>query len=101
MKKIIVLFAALVWNICAEAQIQDTAKKFQPQNQSTNDSKYCAMLKDGKMTLMSEGKTVNAEINLSNGTKVSMEGTVTKSDGTKIVLENGECIDKDGNVEKP
>jgi len=68
------------------------------QNDSQISATYCAMLKDGKMMLMAEGKQVNNQVKLANGTIVKTDGTVEKSDKTKIALKKGECIDQDGNI---
>jgi len=93
MKKIIFVIAAGILAECAMAQSANTM-----QNDSQISATYCAMLKDGKMMLMAEGKQVNNEVKLANGTIVKTDGTVEKSDKTKIALKNGECIDQDGNI---
>ena len=68
------------------------------QNAGQITATYCAILKDGKMMLMAEGKQVNNDVKLADGTIVKIDGTVEKSDKTKITLKNGDCIDQDGNV---
>lgn len=66
----------------------------------TNDhsDKYCAKTKNGKLTIMHEGKELTSETTLSNGTRVSMDGTVTKADGSTMMLKEGECLDLEGKV---
>ncbi len=68
------------------------------QNDAKGGATYCAMLKDGKIMLMAEGKQVNNDVTLANGTIVRTDGTVEKADKTKVTLKNGDCIDQDGNI---
>ncbi len=49
---------------------------------------------------MHEGSPLTTEVTLSNGTKIEVDGTIIKSDGNKEMLEEGECIDKDGIITK-
>jgi hypothetical protein len=63
-----------------------------------NEVKYCAMLKDGKMMLMKDNAPVSADVTLKDGTRVTRDGSITRKDGTKSTLRNGDCIDKDGKV---
>ena len=90
MKKLISVIAVLLLVISATARdIQNDAK---------GSATYCAMLKDGKIMLMAEGKQVNNNVTLANGTIVKTDGTVEKTDKSKITLKNGDCIDQDGNI---
>jgi len=94
MEKLILVIAISFFSL--NAFTQDYGQ--QTQNDSKMTSAYCAMLKDGKIMLMAEGKQVYSDVKLADGTKVKTDGTVEKSDKTKILLKNGECIDQDGNV---
>ncbi|MEP7169290.1 MAG: DUF6799 domain-containing protein [Bacteroidota bacterium] len=94
MKKLILVIAISFLSLSAFTQ--DYGQ--QTQNDSKMTSAYCAMLKDGKIILMAEGKEVYSDLKLADGTKVKTDGTVEKSDKTKILLKNGECIDQDGNI---
>jgi uncharacterized protein YdeI (BOF family) len=94
MKKIIVLIAVSIF--AAGALAQDYNSKMQ--NDSKINSTYCAILKDGKMMLMAEGKQVNNDVTLADGTIVKTDGTVMKKDKTQTNLQNGDCIDQDGNI---
>ena len=50
--------------------------------------------KEGKATAMDKPMT------LENGTKVNTDGTYTTKDGKTMKLQNGECLDKKGNLIK-
>ncbi len=63
--------------------------------------KYCAKTKNGKLTIMHEGKELTSDVTLSNGTRIAMNGTITKTDGTTMIIKDGECIDLEGKIEKP
>lgn len=63
-----------------------------------NKDKYCAKLKDGKITVFHEGNTITGTVTLSNGTQIMTDGTVMKKDGTKSMLKDGECVTKDGTI---
>ena len=87
MKTLITLIAASVFSFSAAAH----GLKEHPE-------KYCAKMQDGKKTVMHQGKAITAEVTLENGTKIKPDGTITKKDGTTLMLEEGECISKDGIV---
>ena len=75
---------------------QDYGSKKQHEGKTV--STYCAMLKDGKLLLIAEGKEIYADINFSNGTILKANCTVEKSDQTTITLKNGDCVDQEGNI---
>lgn len=95
MKKLIVLIITCIFTSGVFAQDYQNDKM---QNQNQNTPAYCAMLKDGKMILMADGKQMNGDVKLNNGTKITPDAVVVKKDGTQTVLKNGECVDKDGNI---
>lgn len=88
MKKLAILFALFI------------SLKIVPENRDVipiqNEDKYCAKLKDGKITVVHEGSPIAADVILSNGTKIKSDGTVINKDGTTFVLKEGECVDKSG-----
>ena len=102
MKNLIVLVTSLLFGLNVFAQDTSTNKKMQyPQ---TSEKTYCALLKDGKMMLMTDGKTVNADVIFANGAKITIDATLKKKDGSEVVLKNGECVDANGEIipdEKP
>jgi hypothetical protein len=75
-----------------------TASSFATRNYENETSPYCALLKNGKIILTVDGKQVYADVKLSKGAKVTTEGIVIYPDGSRMILKNGECIDKEGNV---
>ncbi|HEY1040847.1 MAG TPA: DUF6799 domain-containing protein [Bacteroidia bacterium] len=66
-----------------------------------NSDKYCAKLTDGKLVVVHNGTTINAEVKLSDGSKVYPDGSIIDKDGAKRFLQNGECIDKNGKMTYP
>jgi hypothetical protein len=67
---------------------------------NANSDKYCTKSKDGKLMIMHEGTTITSDVTLANGVKIKTDGSVIKSDGSKMMLKDGECIDKNGKVMK-
>jgi hypothetical protein len=68
-----------------------------------NDNIYnncVATMIDGKMMIMSDGKTVmmDKEMVLRNGTVVRMDGTVKMKDGETVSIQEGDCIDLSGRM---
>lgn len=63
-----------------------------------NEDKYCAKLKDGKITIVHEGSAIAADVILTNGTKIKSDGTVINKDGTSFTLKEGECVDNNGTL---
>ena len=64
------------------------------------NEKYCAKMKDGKLTVMQNKAELTIDVTLSNGTVVKTDGEVIRKDGTKLVLKDGECVDNLGNLVK-
>jgi len=60
------------------------------------------MMKDGKMMVMKEGKTMmmEKEMMLKDGTKVMADGTVMMKDGKKMMMKNDDMITMDGKMMK-
>ncbi|MEX2485390.1 MAG: DUF6799 domain-containing protein [Brumimicrobium sp.] len=112
MKKLILVFTAIVITASAYALNDSTNKKTSPldlnniQNQNfqndTIDKKYpdgvimhngqVMEVKNGEMTLLDRDITMN------NGTRVMRDGTFTEKDGVKIKMKDGQHIDMKGNI---
>ena len=60
--------------------------------------KYCAKIKDGKKTIVHGDSPMTSEVTLANGTRIQVDGTIIKTDGSKTELQEGECISKDGTI---
>jgi hypothetical protein len=58
------------------------------------------MMENGKVVMMKNGsmKTVQNYTPLSNGTRVMSDGTIMKKDGTKTMMQEGECLNMAGEV---
>ena len=63
---------------------------------NTYANSYCAQMKDGVLTIVHDGTAINSDVTLENGTTIKANGTVVMKDGSKIVLGEGDCVDKDG-----
>src|SRR5579884_1316601 len=91
MKKMILSAAVCMLALSATAG-DDKPKK------SEHGDKYCAKMKDGKMTIMHEGKAISKHVTLEDGSGIDPDGTITAKDGSKTMLGEGECISKEGKV---
>lgn len=60
--------------------------------------KYCGKLKDGKVVVMYEGHVLTSDAVLADGTIVKPDASVVMKDGSKMMLNDGECINKDGST---
>jgi len=60
------------------------------------------MMKDGKVMMIWEGKSMplEKELTLGNGTKVTVDGTVMMKDGTKTMMKEGDMMSMDGEMFK-
>jgi hypothetical protein len=59
------------------------------------------MMKDGKMTMMVDGKEItrmDRETTLSNGAKVTMKGKMVTKDGKEIQMQEGQMVMMDGKM---
>ncbi len=64
--------------------------------------KDCCMMKDGKMMIMKDGKSVPMEKDMvmKNGTKCMKNGECIMKDGKKIMMKNGDCMEMSGKMHK-
>ncbi len=62
--------------------------------------KDCCMMKDGKMMVMIDGKTMpmDKEMTMKNGTICMPNGEYTMKDGTKMMMKNGDCMEMSGKM---
>jgi hypothetical protein len=60
--------------------------------------KYCTTMKDNKIMVMHQGNEMMEDETLTNGCKIKPDGTLIKKDGSKMMLKDGICIDKDGKM---
>jgi len=112
MKKIILVFVAIAITAGAYAQNDSTNKKMNMhdrnnrQNQDIQNSSFDkshtdgVMMQNGKVMQMKNGQTttLSKEVTLSNGTKITTDGTCIKKDGSKMMLKEGQHMDMSGNM---
>ena len=86
------LFALFLMVISLSASAQTSTK--------TTMMKDCCMMKDGKMMVMKNGKTMPMEKDMvmKNGTKCMANGECTMKDGKKMMMKNGDCIEMSGKM---
>ncbi|MGZ3930824.1 MAG: DUF6799 domain-containing protein [Bacteroidia bacterium] len=59
---------------------------------------YCAKPKDGKIEVFHNGKALNSEVTLNNGTQIKTDGTVVMKDGSELTLKENQCLNKNGSI---
>jgi hypothetical protein len=96
MKLTLILIASVTMYISVNAQDTTSTKNNSKMNWK---NKYCVALTNGKLTITNNGIPVTSDITLANGIKITMDGTVVNTDGSRRALTNGECVDKNGNIE--
>ena len=95
MKLTIILLITCTFSVNALSQTKDINERME----QIKNEKYCLQLKDGIMVLMKDGILSTAGITLRDGSKVSMDGNILRSDGINITMKDGECINIDGVIE--
>jgi hypothetical protein len=96
MKKLILIAFSTVFTINIIAE--NASIIFNENVNIEGRNKYCAEVKDGKLTMMHQEKVMVAEVTLENGTRITPDANVIKKDGTKMTLKAGECVDMEGNM---
>jgi len=67
-------------------------------NDPVSGDKYCAKIKDGKLTVMYQGYPLTSSITLNDGSIIKMDGSIIKKDGSTVLLREHKCVDKDGKI---
>jgi hypothetical protein len=105
MKKLLFLFIILTFATGVYAQ--DSSMQVQDTSMSTMNGKKkdCYLMKEGKLMVMKKGdssmmREMKRDVTLNNGAKLATDGTVTMTDGTKMVLKEGWTVDADGKMAK-
>ena len=64
--------------------------------------KDCCMMKDGKMMVMKNGKTMpmTKDMTMKNGTVCMVNGECVMKNGEKMMMKDGECMDMNGKMDK-
>jgi hypothetical protein len=63
-------------------------------NPGKDPDSYCVKNKNGKMIVTHNGRELTETIKLKDGTKVKPNGTIVFTDGKRVKLERGECVDE-------
>ena len=95
MKTIIAIIAGMFLYGSVIAQEKDAVR---PPNPDSESITYCAVLKDGKMIIMSEGKQVYQDIALENGHTIRSNAILVNDEGKETALINGDCVGLDGKI---
>ena len=102
MKKIIVLLTAcfLTAGVFAQNDQKTDKKDKMDKMDKMHHMKDCIMKKDGKITVMKDGKTMDltSDMTLENGTVVMKDGTVKTKDGIITTLKEGDYVGMDGTI---
>ena len=113
MKKVFLSFFAI--SLCFGAFAQDsTANEHQiiPQSRTNltmkNDEAMAVktnesiMMKNGKVTVIENGRSTELTQNktLTNGTIISVDGSVKATNGTTTVLKDGDWVNQDGTISR-
>lgn len=65
-------------------------------------TKDCCMMKNGKMVMVKDGKTMpmDKDMKMSNGTTCMVNGECIMKDGKKMTMKEGDCMDMSGKMDK-
>jgi hypothetical protein len=104
MKKTALVIILFVFTFGAYAQNNspDISLVAQSLDQSKMNKKDCVMMKNGKMLVMKDGKTMDmtGDVTLNDGSVVSKNGTIKMKDGSTKAIKNGDTVDMNGNWER-
>lgn len=106
MKKLILAFAVTAITAGAYAQTDSKSRSTNHHNKSDNKSQTVhsnsdgVTMRDGKMIQVEGGKEtpLKKDRTMSNGTKVSRDGTYSDKDGKKTKMKEGQHMDMSGKM---
>ena len=105
MNKLILVCAALAFSFASFAQSDTTKKKMDHDKMINHDQMDMSkvdgcMMMDGKMMMIKDGKMsdMTKPMTMGNGTKMMVDGTCVKKDGSKMKMKEGDHMDMSGNV---
>jgi len=101
MKKVFFLIAAFIFTMSANAQTNKTTHKVH-HGTMTHSMKDCVMMKDGKMMVMKNGKTMamDEDMTMSDGTVCMMDGTCKMKNGKTMMMKDGDKCYMNGKMGK-
>lgn len=104
MKKLIFVFVSIAFSFASFAQT-DTKEKVDHDKMTNHDQMDMSkvngyMMMDGKMMMIKDGKMsrMKKAMKIGNGTKMMVDGTCVKKDGTKMTMKEGDHMDMAGNM---
>ena len=102
MKKLFVIVAAVMVSTAVFSQDE---KKPQTQTAASPAAEMkmaheCYMMKDNALMhcMGTKAEPQKTDVKLKNGTTISIKGEVMKTDGSKEMLANGQCIELNGKI---
>ena len=92
------LLAVFLMFVSSEANAQTTKKTTKMKHAAM--MKDCCMMKDGKMMVMKDGKTMPMEKDMvmKNGTTCMTNGECIMKDGKKMMMKDGDCMEMSGKM---
>lgn len=104
MKKLFVIVAAVMVSTAVFSQEEKKSETQTPATTAPAAEKKmaheCYMMKDNALMhcMGTKAEPQKTDVKLKNGTTISAKGEVMKSDGSKEMLANGQCIELNGNI---
>jgi hypothetical protein len=72
-----------------------------PKRNLDTPDKYCAEINESNvLVVMHQGKAIQDTVELNNGIRILKEGDLLLKNGTKHKLKPGQCVNKEGAIEK-
>ena len=99
MKKFILLAAACMFSAAAMSQVEKTEAAENPAADHPAGHE-CYMMKS-KALMHCNGKSAeaqNTDVKLENGMVITRSGNIIKTNGEKVMMKDGQCIDLSGMV---
>ena len=102
MKKLFLMLSLSALTFCAFAQDSKSKAPDSTMTHMNNSKKDCVMMKDGKMMMTKDGKTMNMDkdMTMTNGTVCMMDGTCKMKNGKTMKMKNGDKCYMDGKMTK-
>jgi len=93
------LAISLFMLLCGFAQAQtNKSKKTQDVDRT---SSYCMEVKGDNLVLTKDGRQLYEDVKLEDGTRITTNGRIIRTDGTEKLLHEKECADLNGEIMKP
>ncbi len=96
MKSLQILFLIVCLSASAFGQEKNAVKP----PPDPDETSYCALLKDGALIVVAEGKQVYQDIKLNGGFVIKSNAMLVNDEGKETPLMNGDCVRMDGKIIK-